>query len=560
MFYKGIILDLDDTLYDYNTCHIVAITSVFNYISVLTNISISDIKETYSKITKQLKYELYSTASSHNKSIYFKQLLESFHIELSNVLLLEELYWDTFYDNMTCYLGVYDFIRWNKSLGKKIGILTDYETEYQIKKLKKLGLLEYIDIIVTSEEVGIEKPSIQMFQTILYKMKLQSDQVIMIGDNYEKDIQGANHANIFCYYFNLKSEIAYLRKECYVEFNNFTVLHVNMQNMYIELNKLKQISTYAGERFDLVQAGGGNTSVKIDNVVCIKASGISLAAVDIQHGYVMMDHQKLISDINSNNTKDVLHYNIFGNIKRGSIETFMHAILKTYTLHIHPIQINRILISKDAKKYCTEIYPEGLVIDYVTPGIKVCNEIQKKYNNENVIFLVNHGLIVTSDSIEELYSVLENVLQRFETYQNIDLERYKWTNKISNSIQSVFQVDSVSYFCEDIIINTYLKDKVELFKEKHTFPDALIYCGVDIIRKLDELDEYKKKYNEPPKIIIHQGFLYISAHSLQKCKEIEDVLKSNLMIIDTDYEKEYLSTEEICFLNNWDAEKYRKIL
>ena len=32
------------------------------------------------------------------------------------------------------------------------------------------------------------------------------------------------------------------------------------------------------------------------------------------------------------------------------------------------------------------------------------------------------------------------------------------------------------------------------------------------------------------------------------------------MIMDSIYDKNYLSTEEICYLNNWDAEKYRKLL
>ena len=39
------------------------------------------------------------------------------------------------------------------------------------------------------------------------------------------------------------------------------------------------ISRYCGERFDLVQAGGGNTSVKINDIMFIKASGFNLADI-----------------------------------------------------------------------------------------------------------------------------------------------------------------------------------------------------------------------------------------------------------------------------------------
>lgn len=40
------------------------------------------------------------------------------------------------------------------------------------------------------------------------------------------------------------------------------------------LDALVKMSKYAGQRFDLVQAGGGNTSVKFGNKMYIKASGI----------------------------------------------------------------------------------------------------------------------------------------------------------------------------------------------------------------------------------------------------------------------------------------------
>ena len=41
-----------------------------------------------------------------------------------------------------------------------------------------------------------------------------------------------------------------------------------------EIQNFINISKYAGERFDLIQAGGGNSSVKLDNgQMLIKASG-----------------------------------------------------------------------------------------------------------------------------------------------------------------------------------------------------------------------------------------------------------------------------------------------
>jgi len=561
MFYKGIIFDLDNTLYSYDVCHSKALNTVLTFLqkNYISKKNIHELKALYDTISNKLKYELSNTASSHNKSIYFKQLIELLNLNYSIIQILNDAYWKTFFEQMVCFEGVNDFIIWNKNIGVKIGVLTDYETEYQIQKLEKLGLINYIDTIVTSEEVGIEKPSSQMFQTILRKIDLRPDEIIMIGDDFNKDVMGALNMKIQSYWFNSNKTIKNIDSIKYIEFNSFQKLYNEFNEFHNELIKLKQISKYCGQRFDLVQAGGGNTSVKINNLMFIKGSGYNLTNIDENNGYVAMNNKMLLNDINNNTIKEVTEYNFIGN-KRGSIETFMHCILKKYTIHLHPIQVNRILVTKEAKFIIDEIYPHSLVIDYFTPGIKVCNEIKEKYNNENVIFLINHGIIITSDNYDEIYKILEEVIYKFEIYQNINYhcEKYKNTNKISSLVNNLFNTNNVSYLCEDATIIHYLYNKIELFKESITFPDFLIYCGLEIIFGLGCIEEYKNKYNEPPKIIIDDGNIYINSISIIKCKEIEEVLKSNLIILDTDLKKNVLSFEEICFLNNWEAEKYRK--
>ena len=551
MFYKGIIFDLDDTLYDYNKTNKHATEIIIKYIIENNNTykNFEYILEVYNNISNKLKYELKNTASSHNKSIYFKHLIEELKLSYSLFTKVNNLYWESFYSSMSCFEGVEEFLHWNKKNGIKIGILTDYETEYQIKKLEQMNLLKYVDCIVTSEEVGIEKPSVNMFSNILRKMDLSYNEVIMIGDNYDKDIKGALEVNIKGYWFNKNNS----------HYFNFKELYSNFNLINNELVNFKNISKYCGERFDLVQAGGGNTSVKVNNLMFIKASGYNLTSIDTFNGYVVIDNELLLNDIHNNSVREVTKYNYIGN-KRASIETFMHSILKKYTIHLHPVQVNRVLITSNATDIIKQIYPSGLIIEYLTPGIKVSNQIMNVYNNENVIFLLNHGIIITGDSINEIYEIINDVLHTFESYQKISYDKYKFTNEISKTINSTFGIDNISYLCQDEIIREYLNSKYHLFKEKITFPDSLIYCGVKILFGLNNILQYKELYDEYPKVIIENSYIYINSHSLTKCKEIEEVLKSNLIILDSDFQKVYLSNEEICFLNNWDAEKYRKLL
>jgi FMN phosphatase YigB (HAD superfamily)/ribulose-5-phosphate 4-epimerase/fuculose-1-phosphate aldolase len=564
MFYKGIILDLDNTIYDYDFAHKISIQKVFQHLNNNFNISILELKEEYEDFNKFLKNELKNTASSHNKSIYFKHIIEFFHLHYSLLPILNELYWNHFYENMKCFEGVIDFISWNKKNEIKIGVLTDYETEYQIIKLQKLGLLEMVDIIITSEEVGIEKPSIQMFQNILNKMNLLSSEVIMIGDNYEKDIQGALNNSIFSYWFHKNCIVN--ENYNYIEFNSFTHLLNQFKEIKEELQKFRELSRFCGERFDLVQAGGGNISCKVDDWMFIKASGYHLTNVTTCSGYSIINNKQLLNDIQNNNSNNVLkqvtEYTLVNKV-RPSIETFMHSILKKYTVHLHPLQTNRILISSSAEKLVKELFPqESLFIPYLTPGIKVCYEIKSKYNNEKIIFLKNHGIIITSDFYEEIYFLLEKVITSFENNQKINFDKYKFTNILSRYINNTFGINNISYLCENSSINNYFFLRPELFNEKVTCPDILIYCGIKIanINQLEELLEYKNTYNDSPKIIIMNKTIYINGLNINKCREIEDVLLSNLIILDSNLKKDYLSNDEICFLNNWDAEKYRKLL
>lgn len=558
MFFKYIIFDLDDTIYNYTNCHNISINVIYKLISEYTKIHIKDIKNIYTNIDNNHKALTINTASSHNKYIKFKHLLEK--LNMSNIEEIHKKYWEIFYKNIKLNDGILDLIKWLKSLGIKIYILTDYETEYQIEKLKQLNIFNYIDYILTSEEIGCEKPSIHCFNYIIMKTNSNINEIIMIGDNFNKDIVGAISSGIYSYYYNVEFTKDIENRDNYTIFSSFKHLYNYFLNIYRELTKLKNISKTFGERFDLVQSGGGNTSLKVDNYMFIKSSGINLTDVKANTGYVMINNCNLLNDLSNNIVKNIIDYNVIGK-QKGSIETYMHSVLKKYTVHLHPIQVNKILVLQNSKNIIKELFPESLFIYYTTPGIKVYNEIKLNYKDEEIIFLDNHGLIITTNEYDNINNILNNVIDICDKYTHFDSYKYKFVNNISNYIIQKYNIDVVTYLSNDIIINKYIETNKKLFEEDITFPDALVYCGIKpLIGNIEDIHKYYLHYKELPKILIIDNLLYIISISLKKCKEIEDVLKANLLIIDTNQEKKYLSKNEIFFLNNWDAEKYRKNL
>ena len=86
----------------------------------------------------------------------------------------------------------------------------------------------------------------------------------------------------------------------------------------------------------------------------------------------------------------------------------------------------------------------------------------------------------------------------------------------------------------------YIKNSKHLFTESITFPDALVYCGITpVIGNIQDIEKYYNNYKEIGiKIFIYdKNLLFIISNSLKKCKDIEDVLKANLLILDNKSKK-----------------------
>lgn len=72
------------------------------------------------------------------------------------------------------------------------------------RALERVGAHEYFQGIYSSSDIGFEKPDERFFRYILEELKSAPEELVMIGDNYLKDIEGAKRCGIRTIFFNAK--------------------------------------------------------------------------------------------------------------------------------------------------------------------------------------------------------------------------------------------------------------------------------------------------------------------------------------------------------------------
>ena len=201
--YDGFMIDIDDTLYSYKKCHSHAIKKCYEKFTNLKLFSISfeEFRNSYrsarNKVTDQLAFQGSCRSRLLAFQIMFEEILPNYEFNKYNYALsFEKLYWDELIGIMQIFPGAYSFLDSVFNQGKKICLVSDMQMGIQIKKINKLGIEKFISYLVTSEEVGEEKPSENIYKLALEKLGMSKDEVCMIGDSLDKDYYGANKFGI----------------------------------------------------------------------------------------------------------------------------------------------------------------------------------------------------------------------------------------------------------------------------------------------------------------------------------------------------------------------------
>lgn len=196
---KALLFDLDDTLYATSNIYNLGLERAWKIAQkhkLFVDFDLKSFVQLYQQARDLSKKDIGSSPSKSNRLIYFHKL-----ICLKNGRPLAQLALDLNSAYSSAYIDI-DFSQARTVLTAlknnfKIAIVTNQTLDAQLIKLANLdpdGSL--IDVFVTSEEAGAEKPNPRIFQLALERLGLLADQVVMIGDDWNADIIGATQLGI----------------------------------------------------------------------------------------------------------------------------------------------------------------------------------------------------------------------------------------------------------------------------------------------------------------------------------------------------------------------------
>ena len=217
-----------------------------------------------------------------------------------------------------------------------------------------------------------------------------------------------------------------------------------------ELAALERMSAAAGARCDYVQGGGGNTSVKLDGLMAIKASGYRLSQVTSRGGYAVLYLGALdaffgrtdpgaLGDVEAAGTAAVKGAAVAVeglDALRPSVEAGFHSLLGKYVLHTHCVWANLAACASGGRAQIEQaLAGSGLdwcYVRYVNPGAALTFEIKAALDGyeaahgrrPGLIFMQNHGLIATADDADETTRLHEAASALLAAHFGLRMEDY----------------------------------------------------------------------------------------------------------------------------------------
>ncbi len=200
---QHIFFDLDHTLWDFDKNSALTFEIIFKEEKL--EINLTEFLEAYSPINENY-WKLYREDLITKEALRTGRLKDCFEVLKIKIspLILENLSnkYIQFLPGFNNLLeDTHDVLEYLFPM-YSLHIITNGFNEVQHRKLNSSKIFHYFKTVTTSEEAGVKKPHSQIFTHALKKSNAMPVNCLMVGDNYEADIIGAQNVGLETVYFD----------------------------------------------------------------------------------------------------------------------------------------------------------------------------------------------------------------------------------------------------------------------------------------------------------------------------------------------------------------------
>ena len=323
----------------------------------------------------------------------------------------------------------------------------------------------------------------------------------------------------------------------------------------MEFEKLKSLSARLGSDPLMVQAAGGNTSLKKDGVMWIKASGTWLMHAAGKDIFVPLDMTRLAKalaedDPDCESCLPFVRQDMNPRGLRPSIETSVHGLMpQAVVLHVHCVNTIAWAIQPDAEAQLQKPLSgfKWVFVPYARPGLQLSRAIRQGIKPDTeVLILGNHGLAVAGKTVDEAEALLMRVVEALQRpSRKLPTPDLKRLNLLAGGTKYRLPDDASAHvFALDPWAHAHGANHVY-------YPDHVVFLGTEV----------------PSEIASNAAAIAIYGSGVLVRKDAKPSIEPMLRCLGDVFRRlapgtalKALTATEIDQLLNWDAEKYRQTL
>ena len=323
----------------------------------------------------------------------------------------------------------------------------------------------------------------------------------------------------------------------------------------VELDQLRTLSARAGADPLLVQAAGGNTSLKDNGILWIKASGTWLKHAETRDIFVAVDHPAILNALAQN---DPACESCTGFVRgdldtsglRPSIETAVHALMpQSVVVHVHCVNTIAWAIRADAEARLAERLTDfaWAFVPYARPGLPLAGAIASRLKpGVDVLVLGNHGLVVAADTVAAAEALLNRAVTALARPVRtlVKPDRQALAKRCAGTAYQPAAMDETHALATDTLALARAKSLV-------FYPDHVVFLGIGVATGFE---------GDPPLVAIPGVGVFIHEPAKPAIEPMGRCLADVMRRVAESDRLTALTDQDIGLLVNWDAEKYRRAL